>query len=92
MCVDWPPWRCYVQIMSTSADLPRVIRVLSSLILSLVALVAVSGCSSGTHTTEVVLPGGISCRSETSGGYFNRTRDMQCVDSSGKVIGAYKSD
>jgi hypothetical protein len=28
----------------------------------------------------------------TSGGYFNRTRDMQCVDSSGKVIGAYKSD
>jgi hypothetical protein len=52
----------------------------------------VFGCSSGTHTTEVVLPGGISCRSITSGGFFNRTRDMQCVDSSGKVIGAYKSD
>jgi hypothetical protein len=78
--------------MSIAFHAARVSRRCLALLLGLAALAGVSGCSSGTHTTEVVLPGGISCRSVTSGGYFNRTRDMQCVDSSGKVIGAYKSD
>jgi hypothetical protein len=91
MFVDWLLRRCYVQIMATSFKIRRFASLIFSLIFSLAALAIVSGCSSGTHTTEVVLPGGINCRSETSGSFFNRSRNMQCTDSNGKVIGAYKS-
>jgi hypothetical protein len=77
--------------MRTSFHASRVARYLASLLLGLASLAGIVGCSSGSHTTEVVLPGGYSCRSETGGSFFNRTRDMQCVDSTGKVIGAYKS-
>jgi hypothetical protein len=53
---------------------------------------ALAGCSSSEHHTEVTLPNGVTCKSETSGSFLWESRSLSCVDSNGKVIGSYKSD
>lgn len=50
------------------------------------------GCGEEHHTTEVQLPNGVTCKSETGGTFLSPTRDMSCTDSNGKVVGSYKSD
>lgn len=50
------------------------------------------GCGSESHTTEVQLPNGVICKSETSGTFLQTNRNMSCIDSTGKVIGSYKND
>jgi len=47
-----------------------------------------SGCNSNTHT-EVELPTGVHCRSETHGSFLWKTSSTACVDATGKVIGSY---
>lgn len=61
-------------------------------IVAIVFSIASAGCSSAEHHTEVTLPNGITCKSETSGTFMQRTRSLICTDSNGKVIGSYKSD
>ena len=46
------------------------------------------GCSSTSHT-DVVLPNGIHCQSESSGFFLWRSSSTSCVDANGKVIGSY---
>lgn len=52
----------------------------------------VAGCSPTEHNTEVTLPNGVSCKSETYGTWWSESHNLSCLDSSGKVIGSYKSD
>jgi hypothetical protein len=47
-----------------------------------------SGCNSNSHT-EVELPTGVHCRSETHGSFLWKTSSTACVDANGKVIGSY---
>jgi hypothetical protein len=47
-----------------------------------------SGCSSDSHT-EVQLPTGVHCRSESHGSFLWKTTSTACVDANGKVIGSY---
>jgi len=53
---------------------------------------SLSGCSTEHHTTEVQLPNGVTCTSETTGTFFQTNRNISCIDSTGKVIGSYKND
>jgi hypothetical protein len=48
------------------------------------------GCSSN-HNTEVQLPNGVRCSSQTQGSLFWKTTNFSCTDANGKVIGSYKS-
>ena len=50
------------------------------------------GCSPEEHRTEVTLPDGSNCSSETYGTFWHESRNLSCTDSHGKVIGSYKSD
>jgi hypothetical protein len=50
------------------------------------------GCTPTEHHTEVTLPNGVSCKSETTGTWWSESHDLSCVDASGKVIGSYRSD
>ena len=47
-----------------------------------------SGCNSNSHT-EVELPTGVHCRSETHCSFLWKTTSTACVDANGKVIGSY---
>ena len=47
-----------------------------------------SGCNSSSHT-EVELPTGVHCRSESHGSFLWKTTSTACVDANGKVIGSY---
>ena len=49
-----------------------------------------SGCSSNSNT-EVQLPNGIHCRSESHGSFLWKTTSTACVDANGKVIGSYSN-
>ena len=49
-----------------------------------------SGCSSNSNT-EVQLPNGIHCRSESHGSFLRKTTSTACVDANGKVIGSYSN-
>ena len=51
-----------------------------------------TGCTTTEHHTEVTLPNGVTCKSETTGTWWSESHDLSCVDSSGKVIGSYRSD
>ena len=51
----------------------------------------IAGCSS-EHNTEVQLPNGVMCKSETQGSFLWESHSVSCTDSNGKVIGSYKSD
>ena len=55
---------------------------------ALCALLVGSACSSNTHT-EVQLPTGVHCRSETHGSFLWKTSSTACVDANGQVIGSY---
>jgi hypothetical protein len=55
---------------------------------ALAAVLILSGCNSNTHT-EVQLPTGVHCRSETHGSFLWKTSSTACVDANGKVIGSY---
>ena len=65
-------------------------------LLSLIQIVAAllgavlfgAGCNSSSHT-EVELPTGVHCRSETHGSFLWKTSSTACVDATGKVIGSY---
>jgi major membrane immunogen (membrane-anchored lipoprotein) len=61
---------------------------------ALIALLALSllllGCSS-EHHTEVQLPNGVICKSDTSGSFLWRRHNISCTDPNGKVIGSYQS-
>ena len=46
-----------------------------------------SGCSSNSNT-EVQLPNGIHCRSESHGSFLWKTTSTACVDANGKVVGS----
>ncbi len=48
------------------------------------------GCGSASHT-DVVLPNGIHCQSESSGFFLWRSTSTSCVDANGKVIGSYSN-
>jgi hypothetical protein len=52
------------------------------------AVLVGSGCSSNSNT-EVTLPTGVHCRSETHGSFLWKTSSTACVDANGKVIGSY---
>jgi hypothetical protein len=52
----------------------------------------VAGCSPTEHNTEVTLPNGVTCKSETTGTWWSESHNLSCVDSSGKVIGSYHGD
>ena len=52
------------------------------------AILIGSGCNSSSHT-EVELPTGVHCRSETHGSFLWKTSSTACVDATGKVIGSY---
>ena len=54
------------------------------------AVVMGSGCSSNSNT-EVQLPNGIHCRSESRGSFLWKTTSTACVDANGKVIGSYSN-
>jgi hypothetical protein len=54
--------------------------------------VLAAGCAPSEHTSEVTLPNGVTCKSETIGTFWSESHNMSCVDASGKVIGSYKSD
>ena len=54
------------------------------------ALLAISACSSSS-TTEVGLPDGTHCRSESSGMLWWETASVACVDQNGKIIGSYSN-
>jgi hypothetical protein len=59
--------------------------------LAIMALPLISiGCSSN-HNTEVQLPNGVRCSSQTQGSFFWQTTNFSCTDANGKVIGSYKS-
>jgi hypothetical protein len=47
-----------------------------------------SGCNSNSNT-EVTLPTGVRCRSETHGSFLWKTTSTAYVDANGKVIGSY---
>jgi hypothetical protein len=49
-----------------------------------------SSCSSNSHT-DVTLPNGIHCQSESSGFFLWRSTSTSCVDDKGKVIGSYSN-
>jgi len=51
-----------------------------------------AGCTPEEHTSEVTLPNGVSCKSETTGTFWSESHNLSCVDANGKVIGSYKSD
>jgi len=61
-------------------------------VVALAVSLTAAGCSSSEHHTEVTLPNGITCKSETSGSFMHRSRSLSCTDSNGKVIGSYSSD
>ena len=54
------------------------------------AVLTGSGCSSNSNT-EVQLPNGIHCRSESHGSFLWKTTSTACVDANGKVIGSYSN-
>ena len=51
----------------------------------------IAGCSS-EHNTEVQLPNGVLCKSETHGSFLWESHSVSCTDEKGNVIGSYKSD
>jgi hypothetical protein len=67
---------------------PRIwpLEILAAIALSL----AFAGCSS-SHATEVQLPNGVRCASETHGSLFWQATNFTCTNAQGKVIGSYKS-
>ena len=68
-----------------SAGLLSLIQIVAAL---LGAVLFGSGCNSSSHT-EVELPTGVHCRSETHGSFLWKTTSTACVDANGKVIGSY---
>ena len=62
-------------------------RIASVLFLSALSIL-LGGCSSTSHT-DVVLPNGIHCQSDSSGFFLWRSSSTSCVDANGKVIGSY---
>jgi hypothetical protein len=68
-----------------SAGLLSLIQIAAAL---LGAVLFGSGCNSSSHT-EVELPTGVHCRSETHGSFLWKTSSTACVDATGKVIGSY---
>jgi len=67
-------------------------RIFQTVAIAIAVSTALLGCSSEEHYTEVTLPNGISCTSQTSGSFWHESRNLSCTDSNGKVIGSYKSD
>jgi hypothetical protein len=59
-------------------------------LLAMLAVVMITGCSSTSHT-DVVLPNGIHCQSESSGFFLWRSTSTSCVDAQGKTIGSYSN-
>ena len=68
-----------------SAGSVRLIQIAAA---ALGAVLFGSGCNSNSHT-EVELPTGVHCRSETHGSFLWKTTSTACVDANGKVIGSY---
>jgi len=66
----------------------RSIALAGALALSLL----LAACAPTEHNTEVQLPNGIACKSETTGTFWSETHNLSCVDANGKVIGSYKGD
>ena len=60
-----------------------------ALVLAIVFL-AFSGCSS-TSVTDVRLPDGTHCRSESTGFSIFRSTNIACVDAKGQIIGSYSN-
>lgn len=61
-------------------------------ILAAIALpLGLLGCGPSTHVTQVVLPNGVDCISETHGTLFWESRNVTCRNAQGKVVGSYKS-
>ncbi len=75
-------------LIITSTSKPRLYLGLM-LTLSILSGVA-SSCSSNSHT-DVTLPNGIHCQSESSGFFLWRNTSTSCVDDKGKVIGSYSN-
>ncbi len=67
------------------AKLVRLIQIASAVVS---AVLMGAGCNSNSHT-EVELPTGVHCRSETHGSFLWKTSSTACVDANGKVIGSY---
>ena len=68
-----------------SAGSFRVIQIAAAVI---GAVLIGSGCNSNSHT-EVELPTGVHCRSESHGSFLWKTSSTACVDANRKVIGSY---
>jgi hypothetical protein len=71
--------------ISMSAGAVSLIQIAATM---LGAVLIGSGCNSSSHS-EVELPTGVHCRSESHGSFLWKTTSTACVDASGKVIGSY---
>lgn len=81
--------------MTAKAGIPRTSMLRPfyySVFIGLIAIASslTSGCSSTSHT-DVVLPNGVHCQSETSGFFLWTKNSTSCVDDKGKVIGSYSN-
>jgi hypothetical protein len=77
-----------IQAQTMRVNYSEVVRVVALA----VSLTAAECSSSSEHQSEVTLPNGITCKSETSGSFMHTSRSLICIDSNGKVIGSYSSD
>jgi hypothetical protein len=77
----------FFKSITMSARLVPLIQIAAAL---LSAVLMGSGCSSNSNT-EVQLPNGIHCRSESHGSFLWKTTSTACVDANGKVIGSYSN-